>query len=343
MPKRETNSFGISIEPTWNLGHSISLAKLAEKHGFSNVWVPDGGPASPFSDSIVTLATIAASTSKIKFGSSILNFYTRNPAQIASSFLALSDLGSIGNASCQRAILGIGVGSDYNVSKFGIFARQGMIVQLREAIESIQELFSGKEVSVRTDSFSIERVTLSKSKRKIPIYIGSQSPKGLKLAGEIADGVILTQRIASRVEDSLRHITFGLNSASRKRRDIQVINSAVISVARDKARAQNAAKTACTYLVAWLDDEIVREYEIDAVAKKKITQFLNNGDEISASRLVDKEMLELLTICGTPEECVEKCKEHLRYGVDQIAFCEPYGPDPKNAIQIIARNIIPRL
>ena len=66
---------------------------LAERLGFSNIWVPDSGPAPPYSDTIVTLAAIASATSRIKFGSAVLNFYTRNPAWIASSFLALSDLG----------------------------------------------------------------------------------------------------------------------------------------------------------------------------------------------------------------------------------------------------------
>ena len=167
MPQRANTTFGISLEPSWDQSECLALAKQAEKLGFSNLWVPDGGPDTPFSDAVVTLAAIASNTRRIKFGSAIVNFYTRNPAWIASSFLALSNLGG----SRQRAILGIGLGSSYNVVKFGIFKRSGKIEYLREAIESIQELFSGKEVSVRTDPFVIERVRLSKSKGKIPIYV----------------------------------------------------------------------------------------------------------------------------------------------------------------------------
>lgn len=96
----------------------MELAKLAEKLEFSNIWVPDGGPTPPYSDSVATLAAIAASTNRIKFGSAILNFYTRNPAWIASSFLALSDLGAHTNKNLQRAILGLGLGAPYNVGKF---------------------------------------------------------------------------------------------------------------------------------------------------------------------------------------------------------------------------------
>src|SRR5579875_2912528 len=213
---------------------------LSEKLGFSTVWVPDGGPAPPYSDCIVTLSAIASKTKSIRFGSAILNFYTRNPAWIASSFLALSDLafhnerlGSLLNKkrrgeiksrerAKQRAILGIGVGAPYNVAKFGISSRIGLIDDLREAIEAIRDLWNGKEVSVRTDSFAIERVTLSRNATgMIPIHVGSGSPKGLKLAGEIADGVILTDRIPSDIEESMKYVILGMGFASRARKELE--------------------------------------------------------------------------------------------------------------------------
>ena len=54
------HSFGISIEPNWPVKYSTEIALLAEKLGFANVWVPDGGPMPPYSDAIVTLSGIAA-------------------------------------------------------------------------------------------------------------------------------------------------------------------------------------------------------------------------------------------------------------------------------------------
>src|SRR5271169_4425634 len=154
-------SFGISIEPTWRIDYCVELAKLSEKLGFSTAWVPDGGPAPPYSDAIVTLSAIAANTKRLRLGSAIVNFYTRNPAWIASSFAAISDLATKKGSKKQRMILGIGIGSLYNVSKFGIHKRTGIVEDLREAVESIRQLFDGKEVTVMTDHYAIEGVTLS--------------------------------------------------------------------------------------------------------------------------------------------------------------------------------------
>jgi 5,10-methylenetetrahydromethanopterin reductase len=344
MPPRRS-TFGISLEPTWNQGECLALAKQAEKLGFSNVWVPDGGPDTPFSDAMVTLAAIASNTRKIKFGSAIVNFYSRNPAWIASSFLALSNLGASQNpgAQQQRAFLGIGLGSPYNVAKFGIFKRKGKIEYLREAIESIQELFSGKEVSVRTDPFVIERVRLSKSKEKIPIYVGSSSPKGLELAGEISDGVILTERIAAEVPERMKPVEVGLAYSGRKTKNFEIVNSVVVSVSEDKAKAQNVARPTCAYLAAWLDESTAKKYGIDEEKRNKIASMIKSGDERGASRLVDQRMLDLLTVCGNAQDCVEKCREQLDNGVNQIAFCEPFGPSKENALNLIARKIIPKI
>jgi len=336
----------VSIEPSWSVGYSVDLSVLAERLGFSNVWVPDSGPAPPYSDAIVTLSAIASETSRIKFGSAVLNFYTRNPAWIASSFLALSDLGrskTTRRSSGQRAILGLGVGADWNVAKAGIGERSGRIPQLREAIESINELFLGKEVTVRTESFAIEAVTLSKSKVRIPIYLGTSSPKGLEMAGEMADGLILTDRIPAEEEESMKHVSWGLGNTTRRRRDIDVVNSVVISVDADRGKAIRAAKPTCAYLVSWLSDMIAEAHQIDLGVKHRISRFIQRGDEKTAAELVDNHMVDLLTASGTPEDCMQKCKEYLSYDIDQLAFCEPFGPDQKESLTMLSRKVVPRL
>lgn len=215
--------------------------------------------------------------------------------------------------------------------------------QLREAVESIRELFSGKEVTARTDSFTIEHVVLSKAKKKIPIHFGVQSPKGLRLAGEISDGVILTSRIASDIEESLAHITLGLEDGSRNRRALEITNSVVISLDENRRKARNVARATCAYLVAWMGDEKAKLHGIDLSRKSKISRFIAEGEESSAGRLVDERMLDLLTVSGNASDCVEKCEDHLAQSIDQIAFCEPFGPDRRKSISMISKQVIPKL
>ena len=337
------HTFGISIEPNWPVKYSLQIAALSEKLGFANVWVPDGGPMPPYSDPLVTLSGIAAETSKIKLGSAILNFYTRNPALLASAFMALSDLAAKRKTGASRVILGLGVGSDYNVGKLGVTGRTGMIDAMREAIESIRELFEGKEVTARTDSFVIEDVSLGKSLRKIPLYLGTGSPKGLRLAGELADGVILTDRIPADVETSLNPVILGIGYASRKRRDIEIVDSVVISMDENPERARKAAAVTCAYLVARMDDKKAEQNDVDLKAKGQIAELIRRGEEAAAGKLVTEQMIDLLTVSGNVEDCVEKCREYLKYDIDQLAFCEPFGPKQLESIRVIGTKIVPKL
>jgi 5,10-methylenetetrahydromethanopterin reductase len=336
-------TFGISIEPNWPVRCSIEIATLSERLGFANLWVPDSGPMPPYSDAIVTLSAIAAATSKIKIGSAILNFYTRNPALLASSFMALSDLAGKRNSSKSRVILGLGVGAEFNVAKLGVTERKGMMDEMREAIESIRELFQGKLVTVRTDSFVIDGVSLGKSPVQIPIYLGTGSPKGLRLAGGLADGVILADRIPQDIEKSLELVILGIGYASRKRSEVEIVDSVVISVDENPERARKAAAVTCAYLVAWMEDDKAEKHGIDLKTKAKIGELIARGEEAAARKLVTRHMIDLLTVSGNVQDCIEKCREYLKFDVDQLVFCEPFGLKPLESIRTIGTKIVPKL
>ena len=122
-----------------------------------------------------------------------------------------------------------------------------------------------------------------------------------------------------------------------------MVNSVVVSIDVDREKAFRAAKPTCAYLVAWLDDEEAEAHQIDLGVKEKISRFIQRGEEKSAAALVDHHMVDLLTACGTPEDCVEKCREYFSCDVDQLAFCEPFGPNQKESLTILSRKVIPRL
>ena len=122
--------------------------------------------------------------------------------------------------------------------------------------------------------------------------------------------MILTDRITSNNERSLEPIILGLGTASRKRSDLEITNSVVVSVDENRSKALNAARPTCAYLVAWTTDEKAESLGFDVVnVKNRIAGFINAGDEDSAGKLVDEKMLGSLTVSGTVEDCIGKCRE----------------------------------
>ncbi|MEM2897358.1 MAG: 5,10-methylenetetrahydromethanopterin reductase, partial [Candidatus Bathyarchaeia archaeon] len=60
-------------------------------------------------------------------------------------------------------------------------------------------------------------------------------------------------------------------------------------------------------------------------------------------KLITSEMVDALTISGTPEECIAKFKAQIDAGINQIIFSSPYGPSIEEAFRLIKEEIIPKL
>ncbi len=109
--------FGINMGPCANPVTAAAVARTAEAAGFDSVWTgehivlpepqvpPSPVPAdTPFIDSAVALAFIAAHTSKVKLGTGIIILPQRNPVVLA------KELASVDVVSNGRLIFGIGIG-----------------------------------------------------------------------------------------------------------------------------------------------------------------------------------------------------------------------------------------
>src|SRR5713226_8686784 len=109
--------FGINTGPCANPATAAAVARAAEAAGFDSVWTgehvvlpepqapPSPVPANtPFIDSAVALAFVAAHTTNVKLGTGIIILPQRNPVVLA------KELASVDVLSNGRLIFGIGVG-----------------------------------------------------------------------------------------------------------------------------------------------------------------------------------------------------------------------------------------
>jgi probable F420-dependent oxidoreductase len=109
--------FGINVGPCANPATAAAVARAAEAEGFDSVWTgehivlpepqapPSPVPANtPFIDSAVALAFVAAHTTKVKLGTGIIILPQRNPVVLA------KELASVDVLSNGRLIFGIGIG-----------------------------------------------------------------------------------------------------------------------------------------------------------------------------------------------------------------------------------------
>ena len=122
----------------------VECAKAGEQAGFGYISVAE----SFYRDGSALAATIAANTKSVQIGTSVFPIYTRTPFQLAMAMSTLDE------ASAGRiGFLGLGIGYRYRTeSYFGIDVEHPM-ARMREYVEIIRLLISGKDASYQGKFF----------------------------------------------------------------------------------------------------------------------------------------------------------------------------------------------
>ena len=119
-------------------------------------------------------------------------------------------------------VLGIGIGGMQDLRRLGI-AVERPVTMLRDAIRNLRALWMGEEVSL--EFVEDEPVVVSINRRtpvSIPIFLGVRGPQMLRLAGELADGVIISGS-AQYIERAIRRVKEAARSAHRQARDVEIV------------------------------------------------------------------------------------------------------------------------
>jgi 5,10-methylenetetrahydromethanopterin reductase len=151
----------------------------------------------------------------------------------------------------------------------------------------------------------------------VPILIGTRSPRIAKLAGEIADIIVIGARYVSdqQLTNYLRWISEGAAHARRDIDSIEVAPRLTVCASGDGKLARESVKLYAAYYLALLrpPDMLIEETKlqkiIDAVRRVKGWYFSPNVEypkEIHS--LVDEEIVDKFAVAGTPDECIEKIR-----------------------------------
>ncbi|MCH7736573.1 MAG: LLM class flavin-dependent oxidoreductase [Chloroflexi bacterium] len=209
-----------------------SLGALAEEHGYGEIWMTEGAGR----DSFTQLTAIATATSRIVLGTGILPMFSRTPlitAMSAAGLAAVSD---------GRFILGLGVGNrPATENGHGVAYNQPM-EHLSDMIHIVRGLLRGEEVSHQGEAISVSRASLGGAapQGRVPIYIAALGPRMLQLAGEIADGVLLSWTAASYLEQAVRLVREGATKAGRDPSEVEISGYLRVVVTDDLAAGRTS-------------------------------------------------------------------------------------------------------
>jgi probable F420-dependent oxidoreductase len=161
----------------------LPIAEAADEAGWDGVFIWDHLAFvwdAPSADPWITLAAIAAATSRVRIGPAVTPVARRRP-QVLAQQVATLDLLSGG-----RVIFGAGLGG--SPSEFGKFGEptdaKVRAAILDEGLELLRQLWSGEEVAHEGEHFTVAGVALAPTpvQRQVPIWIGGNRPASLRRA-----------------------------------------------------------------------------------------------------------------------------------------------------------------
>jgi probable F420-dependent oxidoreductase len=188
-------------------GRFPHLARRAEDLGYDSLWMAEAGSA----DGFVSLTAFACPTSRIRVASGVLPIQIRTPAATAIAFLTLNEI------SGGRAIAGLGVSSPIIVERWHGAAYRKPVTAMRECVAIMRQLFTEGRAKFAGEIYRSDfRLGFRPSYPAPPIYLAALNPTMLRLAGEIADGVLLNYSPAEAIPAMLAEVDAGANQAGRK-------------------------------------------------------------------------------------------------------------------------------
>jgi 5,10-methylenetetrahydromethanopterin reductase len=192
---------------------------------------------------------------------------------------------------------------------------------------------------VQLDGVELDYVYQERRPKDVPIYIGATGMQMMELAGEIADGVVLNYLVSpSYNRAALEHLAAGAGKGGRSLEAIDRPQLIVCSLDEDRAAAFDRARLLVTQYLGQ-QPHIMKASGVPDSLLEEIGRVLTwpatHEQVVAASALVPDEVVQMITACGTPDECRAKVAEYLATGCT-APILYPLGDDVRLMIDTFA-------
>ena len=301
------------LQDAHSLQDGIKYAQYAEAHGFEAVWQAESRLVR---DAIVPMAAFAATTTRIKIGSGVINNWTRNIGLLAATFLTLDDLAP------NRIICGIGAWWDPLAANVGI-ERRKPLTAMRETIDVLRRLLAMENVTFDGEFHKVKGIELDvvhgrREPRNVPVFIGATGMKMMEMTGEIADGVVLNYCVPPEYnDDAMEQLAAGAKRAGRSLDEIDRPQLIVCSVHDDRATAIKGAKRLLTQYLAQ-QPHIAKASGVSAEIVGKVQSILGwpaTKEQVEeAMQFVPDEFVLKISATGTPADVRARVQQYVDRG-----------------------------
>jgi alkanesulfonate monooxygenase SsuD/methylene tetrahydromethanopterin reductase-like flavin-dependent oxidoreductase (luciferase family) len=331
--------------PTTPVDKLLNIAKVNEEAGFNSIWAPDHllfVPPGTVPEAWTILTAAAVTTKRVLLGTCVTDPHRHHPAVLAQR------IATVDRISAGRVILGLGAGEAMNLELFGIEWKRP-VSKLVEAVTIMRRLWAGETFSYEGRFWNLQDAFLQikPSQPRLPIYFGANSPRMLRLTGELADGWLPTPLSPNLYRKRLKLVEEGAKTAGRSIDEIDTGLYLYTSIADKAEDAYKQLEMMKPMIVpspglleeAGYDVEIPKEimslsYTEMLPTDEWVEKFARYGDRIPLEAVIE------FSIAGTAKECIEKIDRYVKAGVRHFLLIN-MGPNPRRVMKTYSKEIIP--
>jgi probable F420-dependent oxidoreductase len=289
-----------------DMEHIRKFAMRAETLSYDSLWLQERAIGDFIMLEPVTLLSyVAAITTKLRLGTSIILLTLRNPIQLAKAYATLDCM------SHGRAVLGVGLGGGHLGSHEDVFgyAREGRVTRFTEAVRIMRLLWTEPKASFQGRYWNFSDVSMEPKpvqRPHLPLWFGGHHENALKRAVKYGNGWM------------------GAGSSSS---DAFIRESAMIRRFLDEAKRDPATFGYGKRVYLAVDNDRAR-------GEKRIREWFSK-------RYKNADLGPRVSIWGSSAECTEKIQEIVSAGAQHIVFNPMF--DEMEHLEICAKEIMPNL
>jgi alkanesulfonate monooxygenase SsuD/methylene tetrahydromethanopterin reductase-like flavin-dependent oxidoreductase (luciferase family) len=268
-----------------SLETALQRVEQAERLGYESAYVTHIAAR----DSVTTLMAYAARSERLLLGTGVTPIYSRTPVATAQSF------GTLDEFSGGRAVIGLGVSHRPAVEAWYGQKIDQPLREMREYVGIVRAILRNEDPPQGETFHSHFHFMGFEPRPDIPIYLAGLAPGMLRLAGEIADGVVLwlcnPEYIRSTVVPSIAE---GRAKAGKSPEGFDIVAAvpAAVTSEPDQAKAQ-------------LRSELIPYFSLPFY--RKMIDLSGFGDDLAAfdsegGDAISDRFLARLAAIGTAEE-----------------------------------------
>jgi len=326
--------------------YKIPMEKIlrAEALGYDSVWTAETyGP-----DALTPLAYIAALTKKIKLGTGIAHIDSRTPANLAMMSMTIDMLAGGG-----RMILGIGVSGPQIVEGWLGRPWGRPNYRLRDTVAICRKVWRreyvehhGKEIELPyrgPGSVGLGKPlkTFMHPLAPIPIYIGADTPLNIRMAGEVADGLLPMHLTPGRTKEVIGLLKegFARRTDGMKWEDFAVKGGVGVRITDDVKGGLAAEKQHIALYAGGMGAKSINFHKEAMVkrgygeAAERIQELFLAGRREEAEAAVPDEYVDEEYLIGPVERIKERWPAWRDSGMTHIGV----RPGPMEVIELMAK------